>query len=58
MSDAEDIAKMDMPCVCRCGEFFDLNDGNPCRSCKEIWCEDCLEQPFEDCPNCVELRDE
>jgi hypothetical protein len=51
-TDPEDIAAMDMPCMCDCGEFFDLNDGNPCAGCNKIFCEECVEKPFGYCPSC------
>ncbi len=41
-----------MPCHCTCGRMFDLNDGNPCGECKTIFCEDCLEEPFDTCKGC------
>jgi len=50
--DIEDFDEDSQPCSCSCGEWFDLNDGNPCGSCKRLFCEDCLDEPFEDCPGC------
>ena len=34
---------MDMPCACRCGTVFDINDGNPCYKCNTTFCTDCAE---------------
>jgi len=50
----ENVAFMDMPCLCDCGTWFDLNDGNPCDSCDVIQCEKCIEQPWDICPLCKE----
>ena len=49
---AEEIYMMDMPCECPCGKWFDLNKGNPCDSCKQVFCTKCVEEPFENCDNC------
>ncbi len=47
--------KMDMPCQCEiCGEWFELNDGNPCGVCKKIYCDECLDEPFDTCLDCRE----
>lgn len=51
-TDPEDIAGMDMPCECNCGEWFDLNDGNTCDECHKIFCTECVEEPFGLCPQC------
>ena len=48
---------MDMPCVCDCGEVFDLKDGNQCDECGKIFCTECVEKPFELCPNCFGFYD-
>lgn len=52
MTDAEDIAKMDMPCECDCGNWFDLQEGNPCDSCDTVSCTECIESPWDTCPRC------
>lgn len=53
MSNEEEIPGMDMPCQCGCGNWFDLNDGNPCGgSCKTVFCTDCVKEPFDNCENC------
>ena len=33
----------DMPCPCECGEWFDLNNGNPCHQCNKVFCTDCAD---------------
>lgn len=43
---------MSEPCVCSCGEIFDLYDGNPCNKCGVIWCDECIKEPFNPCPSC------
>ncbi len=43
---------MEMPSVCVCGELFDFNDGNPCKICNGIFCEECVPEPWEVCPGC------
>lgn len=48
----EEVMKMDMPCQCDCGKWFDLNDGNPCDLCNKIYCNSCLESPFDTCGRC------
>lgn len=55
MTEPEDIAAMEMPCQCNCGEFFNLNDGNPCGSpgCGAIMCHECIPEPWADCPACT-----
>jgi hypothetical protein len=40
------------PCVCSCGEMFDLEEGNTCGTCFKIFCEDCVEEPFDLCKSC------
>ena len=52
--DIADIAGMDMPCECDCGNWFDLNEGHSCgeRSCHKVLCIECLPEPFDFCPNC------
>jgi len=50
---AEATEFMEMPCRCDlCGDWFDLNDGNGCKVCHQVYCEDCLEEPFDTCKNC------
>ncbi len=49
---AEEIYTMDMPCECSCGKWFDLNDGNSCDSCNQVFCTDCVKEPFELCTIC------
>lgn len=47
MSEPEE---MDMPCPCpACGEWFDLQDGNPSAE-KDGWvyCPNCVNGPWED----------
>jgi len=46
------------PCMCGCGCWFELNDGNPCGGCKIIFCTECLEQPFDLCPNCKQYGED
>ena len=55
--DPEDIASMEMPCMCECGNFFDLHDGNSCRDCDKVFCTECIEEPFELCPGCKDYRE-
>jgi hypothetical protein len=43
-----------MPCLCDCGEWFDLNDGNPCSDCNKVLCKKCINEPFDPCPTCKE----
>jgi hypothetical protein len=50
--DPEDIAAMDMPCMCDCGEWFDLNEGNTCDGCNKVFCTECVDEPFGLCPQC------
>ena len=52
MNNEEDTIHMEMPCQCDCGNWFDLNDGNPCNKCDIISCEECIEQPWNTCPRC------
>lgn len=52
-TDPEDIARMDMPCQCDCGEWFDLNKGNACVECNKVFCTECVEEPFGFCPQCL-----
>lgn len=40
------------PCLCPCGNWFDLTDGNPCGTCSKVFCEDCVEAPFNNCEGC------
>lgn len=55
--DAEDIARMEMPCQCSCRQFFDLNDGHTCDGCYQIFCDGCIEEPFDLCPDCQYLEE-
>ena len=48
----EEIMTYEMPCQCACGNWFDLNEGNPCSSCNLVYCTDCLEEPFDICDSC------
>ena len=48
----EDFDEDSQPCLCPCGEWFDLDEGNPCGSCKKVFCEECVDEPFEDCNYC------
>lgn len=42
-----------MFCSCMlCGEMFDLHDGNACGVCKNVYCKNCLEEPFDTCARC------
>ena len=54
MSESEYALSMDMPCLCGCGNWFDLNDGNSCggQGCSKVLCDECLPEPFELCPDC------
>lgn len=52
ITDPEDIAGMEMPCECDCGEWFDLNDGNTCGECHKVFCTECVDEPFGLCPQC------
>jgi len=54
----EDIVGMDMPCMCVCGEWFDLNSGNTCDACNKIFCIECVEKPFGLCQQCVRWADQ
>ena len=47
-----DFDEDSQPCPCCCGEWFDLPDGNPCGSCKTLFCENCVDEPFDRCPGC------
>ena len=33
--------EMEMPCICKCGAWFDLNDGYRTPYSTELICEDC-----------------
>lgn len=37
---------MEQPCVCSCGDVFELDDGNACSECDVVHCEKC--QPVHD----------
>lgn len=54
--ESEDFGPDDMPCDCSCGNMFDLNDGNPCSQCKNLYCDDCCEA-WELCEGCSESED-
>jgi hypothetical protein len=41
---------MDMPCMCDCGNWFDLNDGYNSRHSNKIICRECKER--ENCKKC------
>ena len=30
------------PCVCDCGEVFELQDGVGCDKCNKVYCENCV----------------
>lgn len=32
---------MEMPCMCKCGEWFDLNDGYSSKNSNEVICSEC-----------------
>jgi hypothetical protein len=53
----ENIAEMEMPCKCDCGEFFDLNDGNTCGECERVFCTECVDEPFGLCYQCAGRED-
>jgi len=53
--ETEDYELMDEPCMCvSCGAWFDLKEGNPCFQCKQIFCDQCLEEPFDTCERCAD----
>ena len=56
-------AEMEMPCPCDvCGDWFDLNDGNPCHQCNKVFCTSCADCDDElgwicqSCKNDIEER--
>ena len=56
--DAEDIAKMEMPCQCDCGQWFDLNDGYSCDNCHKVFCGDCYDHDNYICKSCLSYRND
>lgn len=38
---------MEMPTPCKCGEWFDLHDGYPSRTCSQTICEECYDLEIE-----------
>lgn len=50
--DFEDFDEDSEICFCSCGNAFDLHDGNPCLRCNTIFCEECVDEPFDVCPGC------
>jgi hypothetical protein len=41
MRDIYDDEQMEMPCLCECGEWFDLNDGHSKAGSNVLVCESC-----------------
>jgi hypothetical protein len=44
--------EMEAPCVCECGNVFDLDRGNPCKGCHQTHCKKCVKEPWTKCPKC------
>lgn len=55
---ADEIYRMEMPCECVCGKWFDLHDGHGCDHCKQVFCVECVPEPFGVCENCKILNEE
>jgi len=58
-----DPNEMEMPCMCKCGEWFDLETGNPSSKGSDLICDDCFNieeaeeersQQIEDLTNMIE----
>lgn len=56
-SDSEEIMEMPTPCY-QCGKIVELNDMNNCYTCRNGFCSDCLDRPWEFCENCKEIDNE
>ena len=63
MEEVELSEEMEMPCKCRCGKWFDLNDGITDPKSNEVLCEKCgereeeiydLEEEIENCKGAIE----
>lgn len=42
------------PCVCDCGEIFELDEGNGCECCGTVYCTECLPEHLTPCSKCGE----
>lgn len=56
MSNEDAIFDMKEPCLCDCGQWFDLVEGNPCDSCNDISCMDCILVPWDTCKKCKDIK--
>ena len=56
MIDVELDSEMEAPCLCDCGEWFDLDDGrqSPRFGCNTLMCEDCYHKQVQE----KEIEDE
>lgn len=51
----EDSIKKGMRFMCgRCGDWLNLNDGNECAYCKQLFCNHCVKEPYGICERCNE----
>lgn len=49
----KDSDQFEEPCLCDCGEWFNLQDGIPCGSCENVYCPECLKTVFGKCNMCL-----
>lgn len=48
----DDFDEDAQPCMCSCDRWFDLKEGNACGSCLTVFCNKCVDEPFDNCFTC------